>query len=374
MNKASSKKRQNPEKALAQAQKKIQTLERKAQIEAALERVRSRAMAMHHSDELAEAASVVFEQLHALDVTPWRCAFCFFDEKDSTIELWATTSEGVVIPRSTTLPIKGHPYPYLEKMYAGWKKQQPWHSFEVDRPGWFKYMAKQFGFAESEMKSLQDQTPENRLTYNGFCFLHGVLVVNTLAPLDGQDAHIIQRFAKVFEQTHTRFLDLKQAEEQAREAQIEAALERVRAASLAMHRSDELQNLINVIFEQIVDLGIQANSCSLNIYKERSRDFNAWIATPEDDYPQKIHVPYLNSAVFNRLMDARRSGKKFLADSLSGKVIRRYLEHAFTNSDLRIASKNRRRFLRSIPGMHRSTAFTKHAALTIANYGLTPFE
>ena len=46
-----------------------------------------------------------------------------------------------------------------------------------------------------------------------------------------------KRFAKVFEQTYTRFLDLQKAEAQAREAQIELALERVRARSMAMHQS-----------------------------------------------------------------------------------------------------------------------------------------
>ena len=39
---------------------------------------------------------------------------------------------------------------------------------------------------------------------------------------------IVKRFAKVFEQAYIRFLDLQKAEAQAREAQIEAALERVR--------------------------------------------------------------------------------------------------------------------------------------------------
>ena len=43
---------------------------------------------------------------------------------------------------------------------------------------------------------------------------------------------IFKRFAKVFEQTYTRFLDLQKAEAQAREAQIEAALEKVRSTSL----------------------------------------------------------------------------------------------------------------------------------------------
>ena len=51
------------------------------------------------------------------------------------------------------------------------------------------------------------------------------------------------RFGKVFQQTYTRFLDLQKAEAQAREAQIEAALERVRSRTMAMQKSDELQEV-----------------------------------------------------------------------------------------------------------------------------------
>ena len=57
-----------------------------------------------------------------------------------------------------------------------------------------------------------------------------------------------KRFAKVFEQTYTRFLDLQKAEEQAREAQVEVALERVRARTMAMHKSEELAETAHVLF------------------------------------------------------------------------------------------------------------------------------
>ena len=55
----------------------------------------------------------------------------------------------------------------------------------------------------------------------------------------------------VFEQTYTRFLDLQKAEAQAREAQIEAALERVRSRTMAMQQSDELAGSCLVIFQQV---------------------------------------------------------------------------------------------------------------------------
>ena len=67
---------------------------------------------------------------------------------------------------------------------------------------------------------------------------------------------LLKRFAAVFEQTYTRFNDLKKAEAQAREAQIEAALERVRSRSMGMQKSEELKEVIQVVYEQFVHLNI----------------------------------------------------------------------------------------------------------------------
>ena len=45
------------------------------EIEAALERVRARTMSMHQSSELAETATVLFEQLSSLGAKLWICGF-----------------------------------------------------------------------------------------------------------------------------------------------------------------------------------------------------------------------------------------------------------------------------------------------------------
>ncbi|MDZ7646441.1 MAG: hypothetical protein U5K54_04265 [Cytophagales bacterium] len=62
---------------------------------------------------------------------------------------------------------------------------------------------------------------------------------------------MLERFGKVFEQAYTRFLDLQKAEVQAREAQIEAALERVRGKAMAMHSSQDLADTIGTFYKQL---------------------------------------------------------------------------------------------------------------------------
>ena len=62
---------------------------------------------------------------------------------------------------------------------------------------------------------------------------------------------ILERFRNVFKLSYQRYIDIAQAEAQAREAKIEAALEKVRSRSSAMYKSEELQDVINSVFMRL---------------------------------------------------------------------------------------------------------------------------
>jgi hypothetical protein len=74
-----------------------------------------------------------------------------------------------------------------------------------------------------------------------------LITFSTPEPRPQENIHLLERFAGVFDLTYTRFLDLKQAEAQARESQIQLALERVRARTMAMQKSDELTGCCIII-------------------------------------------------------------------------------------------------------------------------------
>ena len=70
--------------------------------------------------------------------------------------------------------------------------------------------------------------PNGLWTVQGHCKF-GYLGLNIdRMPVD-EDKEMVSKFAREFGRLYQRFLDLKKAEAQAREAQIETALERVRA-------------------------------------------------------------------------------------------------------------------------------------------------
>ena len=110
--------------------------------------------------------------------------------------------------------------------------------------------------------------PSKQCYYVGF-FKQGYLLLINKEPKT-ETSDLTNRFARVFDQTYTRFLDLQKAEAQARESQIEAALERVRSRSMSMQKSEELRDVIQVVFEQLRQININIDNAVFNLnYRER---------------------------------------------------------------------------------------------------------
>ncbi len=80
---------------------KAEAQSRESQIQLAMVRVRARTMAMQESDELPEAANLLFQQVQALGMPAWSAGYCIWDEDKKAITLWMS-SEGVLQP-----PFKG---------------------------------------------------------------------------------------------------------------------------------------------------------------------------------------------------------------------------------------------------------------------------
>src|SRR4030095_12327002 len=243
--------------------KKAEAQAREAQIQLALERVRARTMAMHRSEELAETAEVMFYQLQDLGGVPDRIAIGVVDEAAGIVNYWSTDQSGSHIDKK----FKGrlNEQTVLSKTYHAWKENKK--SLVIDLHG--DDLKEWLRFAREEMNIVvnEEQIKDRRVHSLGF-FSHGWILVTTHEPQSAETIQILERFASVFNLTYRRFLDLQKAEAQAREAQIEAALEKVRSRSLAMHKSEELQEVVNTVFERLEDLNIEMDSANVAIFAE----------------------------------------------------------------------------------------------------------
>jgi hypothetical protein len=227
---------------------------REAQIEAALEKVRSRTMAMQKSDELADAAYVLFEQLNILGVTHERINIGIVDEANQQIDFWVTEQGGQKLQTKFSGRISEPTT--LSKSYEAWKKGAK--SLVVDLRG--KDLQSWLRFMEEEIKIPFNKIYlHNRRVQTAGFFSKGMLVVTSPEPLQDEGVYLLEKFAKVFDLTYTRFNDLLLAEAQAKEAQIELSLEKIRAQVASMQESTDLLDIMVNIRGEFVALGHEAH-------------------------------------------------------------------------------------------------------------------
>ncbi|WP_282111891.1 ATP-binding protein [Maribacter stanieri] len=291
---------------------------REVQIELALEKVRSRTMAMQHSDELQEASFLLDEQVRALNIKTWGCAFNIYGENDSTE--WFGNEAGIL--QTYKVPRAGIFNEYYKKGQRG--ESLVIKEFTGDEcVAHYEYMSSLpiIGNVLKKLKETNNGFPTYQIDHVVY-FKYGYLLFITREHVP--DAHdIFKRFAKVFEQTYTRFLDLQKAEAQIRESQIENALERVRSRTMAMQRSDELPEAANDLFLQVQALGIPAWSAGYCIWSENKEKATAFMSS-EDVIQKPFILP--NIGVGYNFLKPSHNGETFHVEELGGELIKEHYE------------------------------------------------
>ncbi len=127
----------------------------------------------------------------------------------------------------------------------------------------------------------------------------------------------------MFSLTYRRYLDLIQAEAQAREAKIEAALERVRGSAMALRHSDELRQVISVIFEELSKLGMDFYDCNMFIIDKTEKEFTIWGSElGEVQLLTKTKLGTQAHPVIRKMYLDFKKGIKYITIRISGKKLK----------------------------------------------------
>ena len=270
---------------------KAEAQARESQIELGLERVRARAMAMQHSNELSGLVATVLNELTKLDFSLTWCIINIINEADQSNMVWATNPEGGTEPESYYM--KFEDYPFHHAMMKAWKAQKIKFVYVLE--GKEKKIYDDYLYNETEFKRFSTKVKKANRALDKyvasftFCNFGGLQTVAS-EPLSDENLEILERFGNVFDMTYTRFNDLQKAEAQAKEAQIEAALEKVRSRTMAMQHSNELPEAANTLFLEVQALGIPAWSCGYNILSEDKKSSNC-IMSSEGELQEPFVLP-----------------------------------------------------------------------------------
>ncbi len=307
--------------ALAEAQA------REAQIQLALERVRARTMAMQKSEELAETAAVLFQQFKEIDKAPKMLTIGIMNEKEGLIEFWVTdwSGGGSKVNRKFDASIE-EPV-LLNKIFAAWKEQRKSTVIELvgkKLQDWIDYRVRLSGIPDDN-----DYSSRRGFVIAAF-FSKGMLSISAYEPRPPETVQLLERFAGVFDLTYTRFLDLQKAEAQARESQIQLALERVRARTMAMQHSDELQDAAILLFDQMKALGVHTGSCGFNIWNKKEKTATVWVSSPEGGLQTPFEMPHTESAIYKQVFEAMEKSQDFFVEEVGGKTLEKHFDYLLT--------------------------------------------
>ena len=258
---------------------------------------------MQKSDELSELVDTVFKELTKLDFALTWCIINIIDEPSLSNTVWAANPDINKAPESYHMLFED--YPFHHAMMKGWKERRTKDVYVLE--GQEKKIYDEYLFNETEFRRVPaaaqaaSRAMEKYVVTFSFSNFGGLQTVGDV-PLSDANLDILSRFGKVFDLTYTRFNDLKQAEAQARESQIQLALERVRARTMAMQKSDELAETASLLFTQIADLGTNSWSSGFIIFQPDELSINSWMSKPDGSMGVPFNIPLTEDPFFIKIL------------------------------------------------------------------------
>ena len=288
---------------LQEQQQQLDAMQREKEIETALEDIRSRSLSMHKSDELKDVVSLVFEKLRELKVAmDSACILTFTDDLKGHLA-WAANPDlfsvsSVYVPyhndpiSSALLNSRKKGELFLHKSWKAKEKNQHWN----------------YLFKNTEYGNLPDELKKAVLDFEGWGFT-GPFFQNSATLLvsyqerqySENEREIIKRVGTVFEQSYIRFLDLQKAEAQAREAQIEASLERIRGQAMALNDSHELSKVVGTILSELKKLGYDLFECNIMLVDRERELVTSWVASHSSELPTSYQIPHFDHPFIHQL-------------------------------------------------------------------------
>jgi signal transduction histidine kinase/ketosteroid isomerase-like protein len=364
---------------------KARTLEleeknRELEIEAALERVRARSMAMQSSNELREVILEVLKKLQALGISmEQRAAAIFtFEDGNKDYEQWVASPEYNAI---ISLPTPYFDHPVQNDIWEARQNGTAFYakSYSVeDKNSLFSYLFKLPALKDmpkaEKTKALKFKYYDISMAFKKNAAV--VVVSHSGVPLTDAENGIIQRLSKVFDQTYTRFLDLQKVEKQAKEAKIEAALERIRASTMAMHKSHELAVVVKQINRELLNLNINLDNTQIltDLTNDPQKGFNIWIAVDGMDYLHKFRFPYLNHAVTHRVYKNQEKQIAFYSDQVGKEEKNSYYKLVYKYSDFKTIPKERQKIVFDAPGWTRGIVFLSNSVFILSRFKKEAFN
>jgi len=287
---------------LEQKRKAVEAQNRELEIESSLERVRTAAMSMKKPDDLLFICDVLFKELKSLGFTELRNTLIhtYVDEESYFIDYDYSDYTGGGISH---IPYKG--VPFIENYIFEIRKSKEAFT-EMVVTGEELEVFKEFRKTTGQLEDLR-LDHASALYYYNYSIGVGDVGISTFSPISEEKREVLKRFRNVFDFAYRRYMDVAQAEMQAREATIEASLEKVRGEAMAMHNSSDLSSTILLAYSELKKLGFTFLHFGVGLINKETRKAQWYSVNPiqsGDDLAMTSGILFEGHPVFEAMYDS----------------------------------------------------------------------
>ena len=234
---------------------------RELEIEAATERVRAQAMGMQEPDDIMNVLNLIRHELDGFNLENIGTWTWIFNE-DETLTQWdisETALDGNLNSVNITLD--------LNSSFAAKKHKSLWNRESYYTISWKgedlqKLIGEINELDPQSGRMFEEAVSTGKIdTYWQACvpFSRGVLGLDYNVEPPNEAEQVLKKMASALDMAYRRFEDLQKAEEQAREAQIELSLERIRTQVTTMQESSDLFDIVVSMRNEFLSLGHSAD-------------------------------------------------------------------------------------------------------------------
>ncbi len=276
--------------------------------EASLERVRTKALAMRYSNDLENTIASLFYELDHIGLASEYSGVGIIDQKSKTAEFWTASNpngEGGALGKGD---ISMDAHPFLQGMFSAWK-EQAYHTYILKGEDYQNYYAL---FNTSGVQLSAETLHESSTQSLQYCytvmFRAGGLTVFRSKPLADGSMRTLQRFADVFHLAYTRYQDLRKAEISAIEELKQASLDRVRGEIASMRKTEDLNRIPPIIWNELTTLGVEFIRCGVFIIDEEQRVIQSHLSAPDGVSLGIFNLPFDANEIAAKILDHWRRG------------------------------------------------------------------
>jgi signal transduction histidine kinase len=289
--------------------KKAEAQAREATIEAALEKVRGKAMAMHNSNNLSSTASMVFTELRKLGISPIRCGVGLLNKESPKAQLYSATSttDGDNLALIGWVILSGHPV--LKKIYDTWLKNEEYYP-ELSGGQLKSYY--EHLLSGLPVPSIPDPQTGQKQYGHFLPFSVGCLYAWSEKSYDDAEIKILKRFATIIDLTFRRYIELQKLEANAKEAVKQSALDRIRADIASMRTTNDLERITPLIWNELTILGVPFIRCGIFIMDESQQLIHTFLSTPDGKAIGAFHLLYTTPGNIQKVISHWHDKKNYV--------------------------------------------------------------